>query len=209
MRYIEYSLNELNILESASVPISEQNTDEVLFGFAELNAGDDMRGSWGGFSFRLYETGLVKVQEYLFGETLAEERRYCVPQTCVDEIKQYYSEEQEKIYLLKATHNHSCDGSFSKLFFGFGWISTLNIRYHNEEDFMYAREAHKEKNSYEAIESIMIAENEIMTIFHRICDILKNYNIFLDQLKVTVNGVSTTTYHDFMEQISDSKRKQK
>ena len=79
MKFIDYSHEEYKVLENASVPITEQDTTGVLFGFANLNAGVDWWGNYGGFSFVLYETGLVKVQEYLFSNILAEERRYCVP----------------------------------------------------------------------------------------------------------------------------------
>lgn len=98
MKYIEYGWEELEVLTKASVPIMKQDTTDVLFGFAHLNAGCDMMGSYGGFSFRLYKNGLIIVQEYLFDGILAEERRYCVPQTCADEIKQYYLENQDTIF---------------------------------------------------------------------------------------------------------------
>lgn len=240
MKYIKYSWEELEVLKNASVPITKQDTTDVLFGFAYLNAGCDMRGSYGGFSFRLYKSGLIIVQEYLFGGILAEERRYCVPQTCTDEIKQYYSENQDTIFFLNAPDNHSCDGSFSEFFFGYEWISALNIDYHNEQDFIRALEAYKETQNYRAefranvarkleinpqvaneqsfqiamkmaqsfednpedfeeTKRIMLAENKIMTAFFSICDILKKYNIILEQFRVTVKGVSTTTYSDFME----------
>ena len=95
MKYIEYSMEELKILECASVSVTEQSTKDVLFGFADLNAGDEMYGGYGGFSFRLYKNRLIIVQEYLFSNILAEERRYCVAHSCVNEIEQYYSENKD------------------------------------------------------------------------------------------------------------------
>lgn len=44
MKYIKYSWEELEVLKNASVPITKQDTTDVLFGFAHLNAGCDMRG---------------------------------------------------------------------------------------------------------------------------------------------------------------------
>ena len=248
MKYIEYSWEELEVLENASVPITKQDTTDVFFGFAHLNAGCDMRGSYGGFSFRLYKSGLIIVQEYLFGGSLAEERRYCVPQTCADEIKQYYSENQDTIFFLNAPNNHSCDGSFSDFFFGNEWISALNIDYHTEKDFISAHKAYQEtqnyranfranvareleknpqavndqsfqiamkmaksfednQESFEEIKRIMLEENKIMTVFFTICDILKKYDIILEQFRVTVKGVSTTTYSDFMKSFNKKHKK--
>ena len=63
MKYIEYGWEELEVLTKASVPIMKQDTTDVLFGFAHMNAGCDMMGSYGGFSFRLYKNGLIIVQE--------------------------------------------------------------------------------------------------------------------------------------------------
>ncbi|MCR4890033.1 MAG: hypothetical protein K5979_12780 [Ruminococcus sp.] len=248
MKYIKYGWEELEVLENASVPITKQDTTDVLFGFAHLNAGCDMKGNYGGFSFRLYRSGLIIVQEYLFGEILAEERRYCVPQTCTDEIKQYYSENQDTLFSLFAPDNGSCDGSFSEFFFGNEWISALNIDYHTEKDFIRAHKAYQgtqnyranfranvarelEKNpqavndqsfqiamkmaqsfednqeSFEEIKRIMLEENKIMTVFFSICDILKKYDIILEQFRVTVKGVSTTTYSDFMKSFHKEHRK--
>ena len=197
MKYIKYDWEELEVLENASVPIIKQDTTDVLFGFAHLNAGCDMRGNYGGFSFRLYKSGLIIVQEYLFDEILAEERRYCVPQTCVDEIKQYYSENQDTIFFLSAPYNGSCDGSFSEFFFGNEWISALNIEYNDEKKYEQVKEVHPDDFDYWA--EIMKTENDIMYSFFAVCNILKRYDVVLEQFCVTVKGVSTTTYSDFMK----------
>lgn len=197
MKYIEYGWEELEVLTKASVPIMKQDTTDVLFGFAHMNAGCDMMGSYGGFSFRLYKNGLIIVQEYLFDGILAEERRYCVPQTCADEIKQYYSENQNTIFFLNAPDNHSCDGSFSEFFFGNAWISALNIEYNDEKIYKRVKKVHPDDFDFWA--EIMQAENDIMNTFFAICDILKRYDIILEQFCVTVKGVSTTTYSDFIK----------
>lgn len=197
MKYIEYGWEELEVLTKASVPIMKQDTTDVLFGFAHLNAGCDMMGSYGGFSFRLYKNGLIIVQEYLFDGILAEERRYCVPQTCADEIKQYYSENQNTIFFLNAPDNHSCDGSFSEFFFGNAWISALNIEYNDEKIYKRVKKVHPDDFDFWA--EIMQAENDIMNTFFAICDILKRYDVILEQFCVTVKGVSTTTYSDFIK----------
>ena len=197
MKYIEYGWEELEVLTKASVPIMKQDTTDVLFGFAHMNAGCDMMGSYGGFSFRLYKNGLIIVQEYLFDGILAEERRYCVPQTCSDEIKQYYSENQNTIFFLNAPDNHSCDGSFSEFFFGNAWISALNIEYNDEKIYKRVKKVHPDDFDFWA--EIMQAENDIMNTFFAICDILKRYDVILEQFCVTVKGVSTTTYSDFIK----------
>jgi hypothetical protein len=197
MKYIEYGWEELEVLTKASVPIMKQDTTDVLFGFAHMNAGCDMMGSYGGFSFRLYKNGLIIVQEYLFDGILAEERRYCVPQTCADEIKQYYSENQNTIFFLNAPDNHSCDGSFSEFFFGNAWISALNIEYNDEKIYKRVKKVHPDDFDFWA--EIMQAENDIMNTFFAICDILKRYDVILEQFCVTVKGVSTTTYSDFIK----------
>ena len=197
MKYIEYGWEELEVLTKASVPIMKQDTTDVLFGFAHMNAGCDMMGSYGGFSFRLYKNGLIIVQEYLFDGILAEERRYCVPQTCVDEIKQYYLENQNTIFFLNAPDNHSCDGSFSEFFFGNAWISALNIEYNDEKTYKRVKKVHPDDFDFWA--EIMQAENDIMNTFFAICDILKRYDVILEQFCVTVKGVSTTTYSDFIK----------
>ena len=248
MKYIEYTPEELEVLRAASVPITEQDMTGILFGFADFNAGDDFYGSFGGFSFLLYKTGLIKVQEYLFDGILAEERRYCVPQTCVDEIKQYYKEKQDTLISLFAPDNDSCDGSFSEFFFGNEWISAFNIDYHNEQDFIRALEAYKETQNYRAefranvarkleinpqvaneqsfqiamkmaqsfednledfkeTKRIMLAENKIMTAFFSVCNILKKYDIILEQFRVTVKGEATTTYDEFMKSFHKKHRK--
>ena len=205
MKYIKYSWEELEVLENASVPITKQDTTDVLFGFAHLNAGCDMRGSYGGFSFRLYKSGLIIVQEYLFGGILAEERRYCVPQTCTDKIKQYYSEKQDTIFFLNAPDNHSCDGLFSEFFFGYEWISVLNIKYNDEKTYERVKEVHPDDFDYWA--EILKAENDIMNSFFAVCDILKKYDVVLEQFRVTVKGISTTTYIDFMESLHEEHKK--
>lgn len=197
MKYIEYGWEELEVLTKASVPIMKQDTTDVLFGFAHMNAGCDMMGSYGGFSFRLYKNGLIIVQEYLFDGILAEELRYCVPQTCADEIKQYYSENQNTIFFLNAPDNHSCDGSFSEFFFGNAWISALNIEYNDEKIYKRVKKVHPDDFDFWA--EIMQAENDIMNTFFAICDILKRYDVILEQFCVTVKGVSTTTYSDFIK----------
>lgn len=197
MKYIEYGWEELEVLTKASVPIMKQDTTDVLFGFAHMNAGCDMMGSYGGFSFRLYKNGLIIVQEYLFDGILAEERRYCVSQTCADEIKQYYSENQNTIFFLNAPDNHSCDGSFSEFFFGNAWISALNIEYNDEKIYKRVKKVHPDDFDFWA--EIMQAENDIMNTFFAICDILKRYDVILEQFCVTVKGVSTTTYSDFIK----------
>ena len=197
MKYIEYGWEELEVLTKASVPIMKQDTTDVLFGFAHMNAGCDMMGSYGGFSFRLYKNGLIIVQEYLFDGILAEERRYCVPQTCADEIKQYYSENQNTIFFLNAPDNHSCDGSFSEFFFGNAWISALNIEYNDEKIYKRVKKVHPDDFDFWA--EIMQAENDIMNTFFAICDILKRYDVILEQFCVTVKGVSTTTYSAFIK----------
>lgn len=197
MKYIEYGWEELEVLTKASVPIMKQDTTDVLFGFAHMNAGCDMMGSYGGFSFRLYKNGLIIVQEYLFDGILAEERRYCVPQTCADEIKQYYLENQDTIFFLNAPDNHSCDGSFSEFFFGNAWISALNIEYNDEKIYKRVKKVHPDDFDFWA--EIMQAENDIMNTFFAICDILKRYDVILEQFCVTVKGVSTTTYSDFIK----------
>lgn len=197
MKYIEYGWEELEVLTKASVPIMKQDTTDVLFGFAHMNAGCDMMGSYGGFSFRLYKNGLIIVQEYLFDGILAEERRYCVSQTCADEIKQYYLENQDTIFFLNAPDNHSCDGSFSEFFFGNAWISALNIEYNDEKTYKRVKKVHPDDFDFWA--EIMQAENDIMNTFFAICDILKRYDVILEQFCVTVKGVSTTTYSDFIK----------
>ena len=175
MKYIEYSPEELDTLEAASEPITKQDMSNVLFGFGDFNAGDDFYGSFGGFSFLLYKTGLIKVQEYLFGHILAEERRYCVPQTCVREIMQYYADHQDTLFFLSAPDNESCDGSFSEFFFGNEWISALNIDYHDEKDYKLVKKAHPDDFDYWT--EILQAENDIMNSFFAICDILKKVTI--------------------------------
>lgn len=197
MKYIKYGWEELEVLENASVPITKQDTTDVLFGFVHLNAGCGMRDNYGGCSFRLYKSGLIIVQEYLFGGILAEERRYCVPQTCVEEIKLYYSENQDTLFFLNAPNNHSCDGLFSEFFFGNEWISSLNIKYHDEKNYELVKKAHPDDLDYWA--EIIKAENDIMNSFYAVCDILKKYDVVLEQFRVTMKGVSTTTYSDFME----------
>ena len=192
----------------------------------------------------LYKSGLVKVQEYLFSNVLAEEHRYAVPQSCVNEIIQYYSDNQNLISSLYAPDNDSCDGSFSEFFFGNDWISALNIDYHDESAFIRARKAHQELLDYRArfrfnvahehemnpksaddtsfqiamklaqsfeedqedfsrTEEIMQAENQVMNSFFEVCKILKKYDIILEQFRVTVKGVSTTTCSEFNEQVID------
>ena len=248
MKYIEYSMEELKLLECASVSVTEQSTKDVLFGFADLNAGDEMYGGYGGFSFRLYKNRLIIVQEYLFSNILAEERRYCVAHSCVNEIEQYYSENKDIIFPLYAPDNDSCDGSFSEFFFGNKWISALNIEYHDEENFICAYEAYQktlkyrnefcanverklrtnpdlrndsnfkkamkiadsfEKNQedFDKTKRIMLAENEIMSVFFNVCNILKKYDIVLEQSGVTVKGESTTSYDEFMQKIIDKNKK--
>jgi len=250
MKYIKYSREELDTLKAVSVPITKQDMSDVLFGFGDFNAGEDFYGSYGGFSFLLYKTGLIKVHEYLFDDILADEHRYCVPQACISEIMQYYSENQDTLFFLSAPDNGSCDGSLSEFFFGNGWISALNIEYHDEKDFIRALEAHQETQSYKAEfranvvrkleknpqlvnddsfqiamkiaqsfednqddfenrKKIMLTENKIMTAFFAVCDILKKYDIILEQFCVTVKGISTTTYSEFMQQIIEKRHKQK
>ena len=205
MKYIEYGWEELEVLTKASVPIMKQDTTDVLFGFAHMNAGCDMMGSYGGFSFRLYKNGLIIVQEYLFDGILAEERRYCVHQTCADEIKQYYLENQDTIFFLNAPDNHSCDGSFSEFFFGNAWISALNIEYNDEKTYKRVKKVHPDDFDFWA--EIMQAENDIINTFFAICDILKRYDVILEQFCVTVKGVSTTTYSDFIKTSHKKRRK--
>ena len=205
MKYIEYSPEELEVLRAASVPITEQDMTGILFGFADFNAGDDFTGSYGGFSFVLYDTGLIKVQEYLFGAGIATEHRYCVPQTCVREIMQYYADNQDTLFFLSAPDNGSCDGSFSEFFFGNAWISALNIEYNDEKKFEQVQKVHPKDFDYWA--EIMLAENKIMTAFFSVCNILKKYDIILEQFRVTVKGEATTTYDEFMKSFHKKHRK--
>ena len=53
---------------------------------------------------------------------------------------------------------------------------------------------------------IIQAENDIMNSFFAVCDILKKYDVVLEQFRVTVKGVSTTTYSDFMESFHEKHR---
>ena len=51
----------------------------------------------------------------------------------------------------------------------------------------------------------MQAENDIMNTFFAICDILKRYNVILEQFCVTVKGVSTTNYNNFIRSVESKK----
>lgn len=183
---IKYSREELDILKAASVPLRKRRTKNLLFGYSISNAGLAAYGEYGGFTLALYQTGLVVVQEYLFEMILVEERRYCVPQICVDRIQDYYAEQDETIRLLYAPDNGSCDGTSVGFFFGKKWIDGFNIAYRNEAQYRHMREAYPDDLEY--WDTVMQAENNIMEIFFAICRILKDYNVILDDRRAIVMG---------------------
>ena len=204
MKYIEYSLEELEVLREASKKMTEQEMSNVLFGFGHTISGLTLYGSYGGFTFLLYKTGLIKVLGELFYGILAEEHRYCVPQSCVREIMQYYADHQNALSSLSAPDNGSCDGAFSSFFFGKRWISALNIEYHDKKNYELIKKVHPD--DFDKWAEIIQAENDIMNSFFAVCDILKKYDVVLEQFRVTVKGVSTTTYSDFMESFHEKHR---
>lgn len=60
---------------------------------------------------------------------------------------------------------------------------------------------------FEETKRIMLAENKIMTAFFSVCNILKKYDIILEQFRVTVKGEATTTYDEFMKSFHKKHRK--
>ena len=114
-------------------------------------------------------------------------------------------ENQDTIFFLNAPDNHSCDGSFSEFFFGNEWISALNIEYNDEKTYKRVKKVHPDDFDFWA--EIMQAENDIMNTFFAICDILKRYDVILEQFCVTVKGVSTTNYNNFIKTFHKKRRK--
>ncbi|MBE6825909.1 MAG: hypothetical protein E7511_03380 [Ruminococcus sp.] len=146
----KYSYDELLEMEKTTIPLTMRKLEGIVFGYANRNAGDEMLGGYGGFSFILYDTGIIEVREYVFPQILAKEHFYQIPESCVSEIREVYLKYKDELDSLYAPDNGSCDGSFSEFFFGNKWISALNIDYHNEHDFSRAREVYQETLNYRA-----------------------------------------------------------
>ena len=81
----------------------------------------------------------------------------------------------------------------------------MNIEYNDEKKFEQVRKVHPKDFDYWA--EIMLAENKIMTAFFSVCNILKKYDIILEQFRVTVKGEATTTYDEFMKSFHKKHRK--
>ena len=196
MKYKQYSDEELDIMEKYTVPLTERKLDGIVFGYADFNAGDAEFGvDYGGFSIVLFDNGIVEVREYLFSEILVEERCYSVPQSCISEIQQEYQKYYHDIQTAYAPDNGSCDGSISYFYFGNGWIDALNIEYHDKKTIERIHEVHSD--DFDEWMPIIQEENKIMKIFFSICEILKRYDVILNEYSVTVHGESTTTYSEF------------
>ncbi len=195
MKYKEYGLHELKVLRNATKGVHARDKKGVLFGYSHFPAGPELHGAYGGFSFLLYETGLIEVQEYLFSNILAEERRYCAPEVCVSKIKLLFHKYYDRIHSLNAPRNHSFDGGYSCFFFGNKWLSALNICYH--DDIMYDSVKNEVRKEFDDYDKIMLAENDILDLFFDVCDILKQYDIMLEQFSVTVFGDALTGYEGF------------
>lgn len=194
MKYKKYSDEELDMMRKSTVPLTERKLNGIVFGYADLNAGVAEYGvDYGGFSVLLFDTGTVEVREYLFSETLLEERHYFVPQSCISEIQQLYQKYHDEIQTMCTPDNGSCDSSFSCFYFGDHWIDALNIEYSDEKSIERIREVNPDPAEFEEVMTIVREENKIMKFFFFICEILRWYDIILDQYSVTVHGESTMT----------------
>ncbi|MDE6729469.1 MAG: hypothetical protein K2J71_01675 [Oscillospiraceae bacterium] len=181
-------------MEQATVPLTERKLNGMVFGYAELNAGDAEYGvDYGGFSVLLFDTGMVEVREYLFSQILLEERHYSVPQSCISEIQQLYQKYHDEIQTMYAPDNDSCDGGMYYFYFGNHWIDALNIDYTDEKSIERIREVNPDPAEFEEVMAIVREENKIMKFFFSICEILQRYDVVLTQYDVTVNGESTMT----------------
>ncbi|MDE5768434.1 MAG: hypothetical protein K2H82_03535 [Oscillospiraceae bacterium] len=61
MKYQNYSQEELDKMEQSTIPLTKRNLTGMVFGYAELNAGDACIGEYGGFSVILYDYGVAEV----------------------------------------------------------------------------------------------------------------------------------------------------
>ncbi|MDE6729471.1 MAG: hypothetical protein K2J71_01685 [Oscillospiraceae bacterium] len=197
MKYKKYSNEELNRMEQSTIPLTKRNLAGIVFGYAKFSAGPESPGEYGGFSVILFENRIVEVREYLFPEIFAEERRYCVPLRCISEIKQQYQKYHEKIWTMRAPDNGSLDGAYISFYFGDRWIHTQNIEYTDEQRAVQIRKAHPNPAEFEKIMAVVREENKIMKCFFSVCEVLRKYNITLDQNPVTIHGESITDYFEF------------
>ena len=197
MKYKEYSHHELEVLRESTAGSHAKDKKDVLFGYSHVPAGPCRYGGYGGFSFLLYETGLIEVQEYLFSDILAEERRYCVPEVCVSKVKLLFYKMDDRIQSLYVPDNQSNDGSYSCFFFGKEWLNALNIMYNDDRIIARVREVHPD--DFDEWVPIMKAENDILDMFFAVCDILKQYDVILEQYSASVFGEKITGYEDFMK----------
>ncbi|MDE5768435.1 MAG: hypothetical protein K2H82_03540 [Oscillospiraceae bacterium] len=193
MKYREYSDEELDRMEQATVPLMERNLAGIVFGYAYFNAGFAGIGTYDGFSIVLFDTGVVEVREYICPEILIDERLYSVPQSCILEIQQQYQKYHNEIQTMYAPYNGSCDGELNCFYFGNHWIDVLNIDYTDEKSIERIREVNPDPAEFEEILAIVREENKIMKLFFSICEILRKYAIILDLYSVTVHGESTMT----------------
>lgn len=185
----KYSYAELLRMEKSTISLTKRELKGIVFGYADMNAGEEQLGGIGGFSIIIYDTRIVEVRRYLFPEILAEERIYSVDEKCISEIRQEYQKYESEIPFIYAPDNGSCDGSISYFYFGHHWINALNIDYADEKIIKRIREVHP--NNFDYWMSIVNKENQIMEIFFSICHILRKYGIILEQFSVIVNGELT------------------
>ncbi|MDE6088161.1 MAG: hypothetical protein K2G25_07215 [Oscillospiraceae bacterium] len=171
MKYRKYSDDELETMQKSVVSLTKRDLTGMVFGYAELNAGEVEFGvDYGGFSIILFDTGMVEVREYIFSQIPIEERLYSVPQSCISEIQQQYQKYHDETQIMYVPDNDSCDGAINYFYFGNHWVDVLNIGYSDIKE-----------------------ENEIMECFFSICEVLRKYDIVLDIDSVTVHGESTMT----------------
>ena len=194
----KYSYDELLEMEKTTIPLTMRKLEGIVFGYANLNAGDEMLGGYGGFSFILYDTGIIEVREYVFPQILAKERFYQIPESCVSEIREVYLKYKDELDSLYAPDNGSCDGSISCFYFGNHWIDALNIDYADAPKIRCIRDAHPNDHEFEEIMKIVRIENKIMEIFFAVCSVFKQYKIILGQFSVTVEGKSTIKHSEFV-----------
>ncbi|MDE6088163.1 MAG: hypothetical protein K2G25_07225 [Oscillospiraceae bacterium] len=198
MKYQNYSREELIRMEQASIPLTKRDLTGMIFGYAELNAGEAEFGvDYGGFSVILYDYGVVEVREYLFSQILAEERLYSVPQSCISEIQQQYQKYHDEIQTMYAPNNCSCDGSFNCFYFGNHWINALNIRYTGKQQMKQIWKLNLNPVKFKKNMAVVREENKIMECFFSVCEVLRKYDVILDSDSVTIQGKSTTTCSEF------------
>lgn len=173
-------------MKNKSARLEKRNFRKCVFGYACMMADEgETDGDYGEFSIIIYKNGILEYREYLFDEVLKNEKLYMIPERIVKELIGLLESNKQMIKgLNEYTNNGSCDGSLNYFIFYKKLVSAFNIDY-CEEGLVTDDICQYPPNYLECIKQ----ENLILSLFDKICSILKkiDINLTLESVKFNEN----------------------